>query len=273
VKEKLMDEFFLRPREGLWFGFAPRLSERGVQHAFTARLGGRSDLSPGSLNLSLHVGDKQAFVIDNRRRVCAALGLDFSLLTSARQAHGAASEYVSAALAGRGREQFADALPDVDALFTDVAGVPLMLLFADCTPIIVAVPGRLVAVIHAGWRGTAAAAARVTVDRLCREFSFRADDCLAVIGPSISADCYEVGEAVYEEAVRQPDLRPFFTRTGEKKWLFDLWRANKQQLIQAGLRAENIVVSGICTSRNRAMFFSHRAEDGRTGRFAALVWL
>jgi YfiH family protein len=271
----LKNGFVLKNTDGIWLGFVPELCKRGVKHAFTSKLYGESTLYGKSLNMSFNVGDSEDCVIANRRRVCNALGLDFARLTAARQAHGDNSVYVNEELAGSGNKNFTGAIAAADALITDLPGVPLMLLFADCTPIILVDPvKRLAALVHAGWRGTMANILRKTIKTLRDEFSSRPEDCVAAIGPAIGAECYKVGRDVYQAARENlPDYQMFFRPAGEGEWKFDLWRANKAQLETAGVKAENIFISGVCTQCHRELFFSHRAEKGRAGRFAALVWL
>jgi YfiH family protein len=202
------------------------------------------------------------------------LGFDFARLTTARQVHGCQAEYVTESLAGRGRESYADALPETDALYTDCAGLPLMLLFADCTPIILANPTRrLVSVVHAGWRGSVQAILSKTLAQICRQFQALPQDFWAVIGPSVGPCCYEVGEEVYQAAQALPGFPTFMRESDNGKWRFDLQSANKEQLLAAGVPPAQIVVSGLCTACHNGLFFSHRAENGKTGRFAALVCL
>ena len=272
---QLKNNFVLKNIGGTWFGFVPALCERGVKHAFTSKLYGKSALYGKSLNMSFNVGDNEDFVSANRQKVCAALGIDFARLTAARQAHGGNSAYVDEKISGCGGKDFAAAIANADALITDLPDTPLMLLFADCVPIILADPvKKLTAVVHAGWRGTMANVLRKTADAFKNEFLSKPEDCVAAIGPSIGAECYRVGNEVYESAADSlPDYKMYFQPAKEGQWKFDLWLANKAQLEAVGVKSENIFVSGVCTKCNRDIFFSHRAEKGRAGRFAAIAWL
>ncbi|MDR3349688.1 MAG: peptidoglycan editing factor PgeF [Acidaminococcales bacterium] len=271
----MKSEFVLKNIDGIWFGLVPALYERGIKHAFTSKFYGESVLEDKRLNMSFNVGDSEDCVLANRRRVCAALGIDFERLTAARQAHGDNRVYVDEGLLGRGNKNFAGAIAAADALVTDLPGVPLLLLFADCVPVVLADPAKkLVAVVHAGWRGTTANVLRKTAEAFRDEFSSRPKDCVAVIGPSIGPECYKVGREVYRAARDNlSDYQKFFQPAGENEWQFDLWQANKAQLEMAGVKTENIFISGICTKCHRELFFSHRAEKGRAGRFAAIAWL
>jgi len=272
MRDRMSSNFVLENIDGLWFGYAPKLRAQGIQHAFTTRLRGQSRLAAEGLNMSLNVGDEEDFVLANRQQAMAALGLDFARLTAARQVHSDNCWRVTEQAVGRGHASFTDALPDTDALFTDLPAVPLMLLFADCVPIILADPAkRMVAVVHAGWRGTLAGVLQKALARLKEEALVCPEDCWAVIGPSIGPCCYQVGEQVYVAA--QPGQREFFREVSPGQWNMDLYGLNQAQLEAGGVKGDNVVVSGVCTNCNRELFFSHRGEQGKAGRFAALAWL
>ena len=191
----------------------------------------------------------------------AALGLEPDRVVRAEQVHGGLVARVGAGDGGQ-------VAPGADALVTDARGVRLMLLFADCVPILFWDPETLaVGAAHAGWRGTAARIAESTVATLGRPISLK-----AVIGPCIGACCYEVSDDV-AEAVQATVDAPV-TRPGPRgRPHLDLAAANRAQLLGAGLRPENVYVDGTCTSCNVDRFFSHRAEQGRAGRFAAVIGL
>ena len=271
----MKDNFILQNIEGIWLGTVPKLEEKGIKHAFTTKLHGKSIVRPDTLNMSLNVNDDVDFIIQNRKAVCHALNLSFDRLTTPQQVHSAESLYVDASLSGRGREVFADAITQTDALFTDVKDIPLMLLFADCTPIIISDPvKKVVAAIHAGWRGTVQMIVQKTIEKMSEQLGVQAKDCMAAVGPAMGPCCYKVGEEVYNSARQNlPDYEKLFSFQSEGQWFFDLWQANKNQLLTAGLPEENIAVSGICTQCNKELFFSHRADNGKTGRFAAIIWI
>lgn len=272
---KMESNFVLRNIDGIWFGISPKLAEQGIKHAFTTKLHGKSIVIPDSLNMSLHVNDDNDFIIENRRYVCSALRVNFEKLTTPKQVHGDHIVYVDNSLAGRGRLSFDDAIEGTDALFTDVPGLPLMLLFADCTPIIISDPvKKVVAVVHTGWRSTVQNIVQKTVAKMSGKLSVNPEDCLAIIGPSMGPGCYQVGEEVYFAAQKNlADYRSLFIEKDNKQWLFNMWKANARQLMNAGLKATNMVTSEICTQCDKELFFSHRADQGRTGRFAAIAWL
>jgi YfiH family protein len=167
-----------------------------------------------------------------------------------------------------------EAISKTDALITNVPNLPLMLCYADCVPLLIADPKRkVVALSHAGWRGTVAAIAKKTVEKMTEEFGCQPADCLVGIGPSIGFCSYEVDDTVISELQRAFSWWAHVVRPEGKKWKLDLWQANAQQLIDVGVVRENIVISNFCTVCNRDLFFSHRAEKGQTGRMSAIIAL
>lgn len=255
----------------------PALGARlGVGHFFSTRHGGVSTAPYAGLNLALHVGDDAAAVHANRGRLADALGLSPTQLVFAQQVHGARVAEVTASTAGPGGWDAADALPAADALITAQPGICLLVLVADCVPLLlVDMAGRAVGAAHAGWRGTVADMAGATVRAMVAAFGCDPAEMAAAIGPSIGPTDYEVGPEVVA-AVREvfPALHPALlspTRPGHAQ--LDLWAANRAQLIHAGLRAEHVHVTGPSTALATADFYSVRGEGGNTGRFAGGVWL
>ena len=247
--------------------------EASVVHAVSARHGGVSKPPFDSMNLALHVGDDAAAVVENRRRFLGMLGLDFDRLTTPEQIHGDNIVRVGEAVAGRGRLSYADAIAATDALMTDVPGVPLMLCFADCTPILLFDPvHRAAAIAHGGWKGTVCSIAAKTVRAMVGEFGTHPEDCLAAIGPAIGPCCYEVGDDVagkFHEAF--PQFADEIVSEHNGVIHLDLWKTNRLQLEEAGLLPEHIDTSGVCTACHARTFFSYRAEGPTTGRIAAVM--
>jgi YfiH family protein len=143
-----------------------------------------------------------------------------------------------------------------------------MLRYADCTPVLLADPERrVVAAVHAGWRGSAVRAAGAAVEALLDAFGSRPQDIVAGIGPAVGPCCYTVGQDVVEAFGDRSEL---FSEDQK----LDLWTANRQALIEAGVPADQIEVAGICTQCQADRFFSHRANQGQpAGRFAAVIRL
>ena len=244
-----------------------------VTNAVSVRFGGVSKAPYDSMNLTLHVGDDEADVIENRRRFLGLFGLDFDRLTTPEQVHGDRIVRVSETEAGRGRLSYADAIPATDALMTDVAGLSLMLCFADCTPILIFDPVRRAAAIaHGGWKGTVRSIAAKTVRAMTDAFGTRPEDCMAAIGPAIGPCCYEVGGEVADEFRKAfPHFADKILSEENGTTRLDLWEANRLQLEAAGLLPARIDMANVCTSCHARTFFSYRAEGPTTGRIAALM--
>lgn len=271
-----MAEFSLhRGNNGIWFGVFEHLYNAGIKHGVSTRLHGKSLPPYHSLNLGLKSEDNRLSVIDNRQLFCEAIGVNFAALVTAQQVHGDHIAIVTQKDAGRGSINFEHAISSTDALVTNVPDLPLLLFFADCVPVLIADPARkVVAISHAGWKGSVAQIAKKTVLTMQQHFGTQPGDCLVGIGPSIGQCCYEVDDAVIDS------LRASFSNWetmikphGKGHWLLDLWEVNRSQLVAIGVQPNKIGVSGVCTACNNEMFFSHRAEHGSTGRLGALITL
>lgn len=249
-------------------------SEHGAAVAVTTRHGGTSATPYDSLNLALHVGDDPGTVVDNRRRAAAAFGVALDTVVFARQVHGATAALVGPDDRGRGTVTEGDAVPGADILVTTSPGVTLAILVADCVPLALVDPeAGVLAVVHAGWRGTAAGAVghalRVMTDRGADVGRVR-----AFLGPAVHPDRYQVSEQVVRalsDAVRPSALDAVVARPdGPGHWLVDLIAANRQQLAADGVESGHIIDSGATTSDEA--FFSDRVQRP-CGRFALLARL
>lgn len=237
-----------------------------VVHGITTRHGGVSQGPWASLNLTKGTGDDPVAVEENLRRTAAAFGFERGDLVSPNQKHTANVAHVR-------HHQRGEVFACTDTLLTGDPRVPLLLRYADCTPILIYDPAhRALAVVHSGWRGTVQAAASVAVREMAAGFGSRPGDLVAGIGPCIGPCCYEVGEEVVA-AVRDalPDPEPLLPGGQNGRRHFDLWRANEQWLSEAGIR--RIETAQLCTACHHEEFFSYRAQRGRTGHFGALMAL
>jgi len=234
----------------------------GVVHAISTRSGGISQGRCESLNVSYSVGDTHENVDENIRRLSTAVGSRVEDLFSAYQVHGREVTLVEPATQPR---------PRCDVLATSSAARTLMLRYADCTPVLLADPHRrVVAAVHAGWRGSALRAAGAAVEALRETYGSRPEDIVAGIGPAIGPCCYVIGQDVVDAFGDRPEL---LSRDQDGMKL-DLWQANHVALVEAGVRAEQIELAGVCTQCEAERFFSHRANKGQpAGRFAALIRL
>lgn len=267
----------IRARGGLEVLAWPALDGLGVDALVTTRRGGVSAGGHGgydSLNLSLQVGDEPASVLENRRRVAAALGSELDDLVFANQVHGRTARVVSRTDRGRGARSPQDAIPETDALVTRDPGTVLVVLAADCTPIVLYDPAaHVLACVHAGWRGAVARAAGAALAAM-GSLGTRPSDVIAGVGPAIAPDRYQVGDDV-AAAVRRAfadEAGSLLKPDGTGKWLFDLWAANALVLREAGVPASQIHVTTAGTGPEPGLFFSHRAQQP-CGRFAAVAKL
>lgn len=246
----------------------------GADVAVTTRVGGVSVAPYDTLNLGLHVGDDVGDVVVNRERAAGAFGVGLDAMVFARQVHRAAAAVVGRDDAGRGARAEDDAVADADVLVTATPGVTLVILVADCVPLALVDPAaRVLAVVHAGWRGTAAGVVGAALDAM-RAAGGEAARVRAWVGPGVAAERYQVTDEVRDAlagavaptaldgAVARPD--------GPGHWLVDLAAANRQQLRVHGVADERIADCGLTTADDR--FFSDRAARP-CGRFALLARL
>lgn len=262
-------------QNNIWHGKVSLFPEESVIHAVSTRQGGTGRKPYDTLNLALHVGDDDDTVRKNRRLFAHSLGLNPKDIVTPEQVHGVAVRRVTGAERGRGSMSYADAVPATDALITDEPNLPLMLCFADCTPLLFFDPEHLaVGVAHAGWKGTVGKIGAATLAAMNREFGTRPQDVLAAIGPAIGACCYEVGDNVIEaaETAFAQDVDKVLLRRGGQTH-FDLQEANRLTLLAAGVVESNLETADTCTSCENQWYFSYRAAGGQTGRIAALMAL
>ncbi|MPM35945.1 Polyphenol oxidase [bioreactor metagenome] len=206
---------------------------------------------------------------------CSAVGVQFDKVVTAEQTHGDNIAVVSHTDIGKGHALYDQSIKATDALITNIPKIPLMLFYADCVPVLIADPVRnVIAVSHAGWKGTVAKIAQKTVLKMASQFQTNPSDCLVGIGPSIGSCCYEVDQTVVNILMQNFKLWEHLVKqTSKTHWKLDLWLANKIQLEEVGVRSSNITISGLCTSCNTELFYSHRAERGMTGRLGAIISL
>jgi YfiH family protein len=236
----------------------------------STRHGGVSPAPWNTLNFSILRGDAPERVQQNQQRLADALGLNLASIIRCRQTHGTRVAKVDDADAGQWQE-------DCDALITDSPELPLMLVFADCAPLVFYDRRRhALGICHAGWRGALNGAAAVTVWALQAAYDTNPVDVIAGIGPSIGPYSYPVGPEVVELAqAKLPNADRFFHYSdgSEGQPYLDLWQVNLAQMVEAGIPRRQIEVSEIDTAQNTQDFFSHRAERGECGLFGMVAWL
>jgi YfiH family protein len=198
--------------------------------------------------------------------VARHLDLGPAQLHDARQVHGAA-----VFVAGPGPAP--PEPPEADILVTAIPELGLVVRVADCVPLLLADRWTAtVAAVHAGWRGTSAGAAMAAVRHL-GELGCHAADLVVAMGPSIGPCCYQVGEATYEAfaaAAGLPPTRGWFTADGAR-WRLDLWAANHDQLVAAGVPAGAVHIARECTAHTPERYHSYRRDGARAGRLLAAI--
>ncbi len=244
-----------------------------IRNGFSTRLGGVSEGIYASMNLSYTRGDEKAAVDENFVRICAAMGVSAADAVLSAQEHHTTLKNVTAADRGIGLSR--PPLVDVDGLLTDEPQVVLCTQYADCVPLLFADPVRhVVATSHAGWRGTVAEIGRLTVERMQSDYGCDPRDILAGIAPSIGPCCFEVDAPVAEafEALSVTD-GDCCREVGDGKFFVDLWETNRRILLSAGVKAENITVTDLCTRCHPQLFWSHRFSGAARGSLAAFIAL
>jgi len=243
--------------------------ESGIEHFITTKSGGKSKAQFSSLNLSFKVGDKNNIVAYNRSILAQALEIAEEKILFPDQCHTSHIKVVEASTSLKN-------LQKTDALITQATGMCLCVLTADCVPVLLFDPKeKVVAAIHAGWRGTAERIVPRTIERMVKSFSSRPKNIVAAIGPSISQKNYEVGNEVAEKFhVFFHDKPSIIKKKKESgKYHIDLKEANKELLLRYGVKHKNIEISQKCTFDMPDLFFSARRDGLHSGRFATGIML
>ena len=226
--------------------------------AESTRHGGVSPAPFASLNLSYHTTDAPENTAENRRRFWSALGIGEDKVATTYQVHG--NKILTVTKPGN--------YEGYDALVTRQPGIALAVTVADCTPVLLYDPRqRAITAIHAGWRGTVGEIVKKAVLKMQEEFGTDPADCLAYVGTCIDECSFEVGDEV---AAHFATAHKYFNRKAGK-FHVDLKKANHNQLIHAGLADSNIQLSNYSTVLDNQDYFSHRLENGKTGRMLACI--
>ena len=259
------DNFILKMKKGIRFFTFKTFTNTGlVNHCITTRYDGSGDI----LNMKENI-------CKNHKIIADSLNFNFENMVVSDQIHEKHIFRVNRNDCGKGITKKSD-INGVDGLITNEKNIPLVTYYADCVPLLFVDPiSKSIANVHAGWKGTTLKIGQETIDRLNQEYGSKAENILVGIGPSIGKCCYEIDEPVISKVKTAfPNYwSKLLIKNDCGKYHLDLWEANFLQLVEKGVRKENISLSGICTSCNNEISFSHRKEKGRTGRFAAIIQL
>lgn len=279
-----MDEFRLKPhdpaaaetpvheRDGVVWLSSPALDALPwLANGTSTRVGGVSTGPASSMNFCLNQFDTAENVARNRQLFFAAIGIDGTRVANSRQVHETDVTVIDEATMSLPPDKRAETIGDTDGLVTNVPGVTLACYSADCCIVTIADSvHHAVGVVHAGWRGTVGKIAAKALEAMAAHYGTRPHDVVCSLGPSICRDCFEVGEDVVEAAQAAFPAGvhdAIFTAhdNGDGKYQFDIWEANAQVLLEAGVPLESIEKPNVCTCCNPGLLFSHRASNGRRG--------
>ena len=264
------------------YEYSRLLEDFPLTHGVTYRYGGVSEGSFNSFNMGLYVGDDAEVVAENRKRLAQVLGVEPHRLTCGEQVHGVGVTRVTPELVGRGAFSWDDSIPDSDAIHTNLVEVPLLLLVADCVPVLIYdAVHHAVAVVHAGWRGAIAHIVERTMDSMHEAYGTLPSDCYLFIGPSIGADSFEVSEEIAEQ-FRQ-DMRAlglsqvdqvvrYIQRAEQPTPHVDLKGYIAACVVHKGVPLKQVSVSSTDTMTTDGCY-SYRRDHGRTGRMAMFAVL
>lgn len=235
----------------------------------TSRHGGVSPYPDGSLNMALYIDDEQASVHHNQEVVAREIDFDTSKWVFPIQKHGNNIAQVHETDIGTNVRELTSKWDDIDGLYTFEKGILLTMCFADCVPVyLYSITDDFIALGHAGWRGTV----DLILEKLIKAYDGDVSNLRCVIGPSVSAPCYEVNDDIKAQFLAlKLNLEDCFTTNKNDMYDINLQEINKRIAMHAGLNASQITVTSRCTSKENDEFFSYRLEKGQTGRMLAYI--
>jgi polyphenol oxidase len=240
-------------------------------HGFTTRHEGVSRQPYNSLNMGANTFDSPHNVQGNRSILARAFGARADRLVTVNQVHG-----LDLLVIDTPNPDYSHFLKlECDGIVTNQPGVMIGVCIADCVPLLLLDPQKkVVAVLHAGWKGTAGGIAGKGVETLIGLFGSDPADILAAVGPAIGRCCYEVDAPVWEAFAKSgAGLECFERKAVSGKWGLDLATANCRQLLAAGVAETNIAATPMCVSCEHDLFYSHRRDKGETGRQMGFIML
>ncbi len=246
----------------------------GINNYFTTRLGGISKKPFKSLNFGLHNGDSYEDVNNNRNLFFKLQDIKMQNVVSSIQTHSTNIKIVNKEMRGMGAKSLDDAIPENDGMITNCTDTFLTAFFADCVPLYIYDEiNKVISLLHAGWKGTLGKIALNAINKMKDIYNTKPVDCTVVIGPSIGPCCYEVDKKIIIKFERRGFNLKKIIKYKYGHYFLDLWEANKQIFLELGIPNSKIYISKLCTCCNNNIFFSYRAENGLTGRMAAVLGL
>lgn len=247
-----------------------------VKHGFSTRKGGVSTGIFSSMNLNFKRGDDPDAVMENYRRMAAALNMRVEDMVLSDQTHTTNVRVITKEDRGKGILKPQD-YSDVDGMITNVPGIVLVTSYADCVPLYFVDPVRkAIGLSHSGWKGTVGHIGQKTVWKMHEVYGSEPKDIVAAIGPSICQSCYEVSDDV-AEAFRAnftaDEAADILLDKGNGKYQLDLWKANWYVLTDAGIFPEHLSVTDLCTACHPDLLWSHRKTNGQRGGLSAFLSL
>lgn len=244
---------------------------KGIKHAFSTRIGGKSKEIYASMNLGLRRGDDDNLVLENFGLFCDALGVNKDYLVTGNQDHHTNILRVGKKQGGMGIFRDRD-YESIDGLCTNEKGVTLVIYAADCVPVYFYDPeNKAIGLAHAGWRGTVADMSGTMVRRMQEEFGTNPEKLITAIGPSIGPKSFEVDAPCANEFLAVDGMDKFVTEKKNEKFTVDLWKVNAEYLRRAGVLEKNIHIGGVDSYVNSDLVFSHRKTRGQRGSNAAFL--
>lgn len=245
-----------------------------IAHFCTDRGGGASVGNYASFNMSPFSGDNPEDYTKNKSVICDHLGIATDKIIIPYQTHGVEILEIDSSFMQLPVKDKTQSLYGIDALLTSLTGVCIGITTADCVPLIFFDPQKqVIAVAHAGWRGTCGRIGENTIQTLMNKYKCNPADIRVVIGPSISAKVYEVGEEVVNNFQHAGFDISRIISTKNKSLYLDLWKANQISLEKMGVLSEHIETSGICTFTEHERFFSARRLGIKSGRMLSGIML
>lgn len=245
----------------------------GLIAGITSKNGGNSTGVHESFNMGFHVGDRIEAVCSNRNKLANLIQFPLDSWVGAEQTHDTVIRKMSKSDTGKGAYSYDNAFKGTDGFYTNEEGILLTLCYADCVPLFFISPEhRMIGAAHAGWKGTVNEIARKMVEKWGEE-GISPNQIFAAIGPSICEKCYIVNDYVInfvENTLEDVDKKPYNT-IKEGQYSLDLRELNKIILLKSGVPEKNIQSTKLCSSCDQTEFFSHRRDQGKTGRMLSYI--